>query len=332
MFLFFIMNILVIFGEKAISLNELNKPSAIHAIADRLYIADGSTVYIYSLKEFSLIGKFGKAGEGPGEFKLNPYAPGLTLIDSNPKLIINSPGKMSLFSLDGKFISEKKINLYLSPYPVGENYVSRATYTDDKKIPCLSFTLFDAQLTKIKDLYLSDISIGPNAKMHLPYEPMIIQVINKEIYMTMGKQDLVIDVFDEKGNLKRSIKTNYEKTSIPESYKQYVLNWFKNDSPFKAYWEYFKTNVTFKEFFPAIRHCEISDNRIYVFTYKRDKDQNECLILNNNGELLKRVMVSIEIGTPMNFAPVIIYKNSLYSLVANDQEEKWELHRQFMSE
>jgi hypothetical protein len=39
---------------------------------NQLYITDGASVFIYSLKDYQLQKKFGKRGEAPGEFLVDP--------------------------------------------------------------------------------------------------------------------------------------------------------------------------------------------------------------------------------------------------------------------
>ena len=58
--------------EKTAVLPELQRPNMVLADSKQLYVADGASVLIYSLKDLKLRKKFGRKGEGPGEFKVSP--------------------------------------------------------------------------------------------------------------------------------------------------------------------------------------------------------------------------------------------------------------------
>ena len=58
-----------VFAAKIVPLQELRKPETIAVDCSQIYITESASIYIYSLKDFRLIKKFGQAGEGPdGKF------------------------------------------------------------------------------------------------------------------------------------------------------------------------------------------------------------------------------------------------------------------------
>jgi len=65
--LFFFLFVSFSFAKKVATLPELNNPFGLYIDVDRIFITEGVTTYIYSSKDYSLIKKFGKEGEGPGE-------------------------------------------------------------------------------------------------------------------------------------------------------------------------------------------------------------------------------------------------------------------------
>ena len=92
------------FAEIIATLDEVMKPTAIEIDDQNLYVVEGTSVYIYSLKDFKLVKKFGKKGEGPKEFKMMITR----IITQKDDLLINSFGKISFYSKNGKFIKEKQ--------------------------------------------------------------------------------------------------------------------------------------------------------------------------------------------------------------------------------
>ena len=105
----FILISAMVTGEVVTSFPDLLKPTGLVIDEDNLYITEDITVYIFSMKDFKLIKKFGKKGEGPREF--NRFAAITPLKD---KLLINSMSKISYYTKDGEYINEIKVKGGLS--------------------------------------------------------------------------------------------------------------------------------------------------------------------------------------------------------------------------
>jgi len=74
----------------------------------QLYVTQEASVFIYSLKDFKLVKKFGSAGQGPQEFFLVPTVP-LTIDVQMDQIIAVSIRKVSYFTKQGEFIKEVKM-------------------------------------------------------------------------------------------------------------------------------------------------------------------------------------------------------------------------------
>ena len=108
-------------GEKIGVLSEVLKPVSIEVSGDRLYVVEGATFYVYSLKDLGLITKFGKKGEGPGELKVTPLVSN-SISALNDQLFVEGLSKVIYFSKDGRLLKEvKKIGAFstLKIIPVG---------------------------------------------------------------------------------------------------------------------------------------------------------------------------------------------------------------------
>ena len=79
----------VLFAEE-VTLLEIFNPSSIKVDDQNIYIAQGENIFIYSAKDFKLIKKFGRLGEGPQEFKkpIAPWLPIITLYFYPDKILI----------------------------------------------------------------------------------------------------------------------------------------------------------------------------------------------------------------------------------------------------
>ncbi len=67
--LFLISHNIPLFPGKVAVFDQLKKPSGFYINSDHLYIIEFPLIYVYSLKDYHLIKKFGRQGEGPGARK-----------------------------------------------------------------------------------------------------------------------------------------------------------------------------------------------------------------------------------------------------------------------
>jgi hypothetical protein len=85
------------------------------------------------LKDFALKRKFGKPGQGPQEFAPTPGSTGsLTIYPQTDSIVINSPGKVSFYTKDGKFIKEMKFSAGLMGgfyQPIGSQFAGMSFLT-----------------------------------------------------------------------------------------------------------------------------------------------------------------------------------------------------------
>ena len=79
---------------KVVILPHVNGPNNIAVDEEKIYITQRATIYIYSRNDYRFIGRFGKKGEGPGEFRLDDDNTVFLGVRSND-LIVNSVGRIS---------------------------------------------------------------------------------------------------------------------------------------------------------------------------------------------------------------------------------------------
>ena len=77
-------------------------------------------IYIYSLKDHTLIKKFGGRGEGPMEFMGN----NINLLPYPDHIIVNSQGKITYWTKAGEFVKEVKCPFAAGVEPCGDAFVS----------------------------------------------------------------------------------------------------------------------------------------------------------------------------------------------------------------
>ena len=71
-------------AAQVVPLPVLINPDSITVDNHQIYITDKETIYIFSVVDFKLKTKFGKEGEGPKEFKINPAGVANLQLDIHP--------------------------------------------------------------------------------------------------------------------------------------------------------------------------------------------------------------------------------------------------------
>jgi hypothetical protein len=314
-------------AKKLADLPDLMKPQRMVLDGSQLYIVEETSIYIYSLKDYKLIKKFGKTGEGPGEFKVNPFGgPGLVPVDVSQQLLVNSYGKLSYFTKDGIYIKELKIPPFTVLRPIKDNFIGSGYIVDQKRQEVkLCIILFDSNLNKIKQLYQSDVTINVQAVKDLPFDPIAYKVHQEKIFIPDTKDGFIIRVFDSNGKEIYQIKKDYTHLKVDDAYKKRILDWYKNESPVKNLWEQIKDTIKFKSDFPPIKDITVDSDKIYVFTYKKQNDLSECIILDLEGKEQKRVFLPLPPDFPLTPICYALQNDRFYTLVENEDGECWAL-------
>jgi len=310
------------FGEKVVPLPDLLKPESFTVDDSQFYINEKATVFIYSLKDFQLKNKFGKAGEGPQEFRVQGQ---MLIIPRENDLMINSFGKLSFFSKDGEFIKERKVigGLFTGGfYPLDNGFIG-ASVTAKDNMAYMTVNLYDSELKKGKEI----------TGMQLLNKAGKIQILNRSLdYKTYknkvvvaGAEGFQIDVLDYKGDILVSIKQKYEKLKFTTEDEKRIMEALKKAMP-SAQYEALKNRWAFPDYYPEILTLQVSDDIIYAITWKRENSKFETFIFDVKGKFLKTKFIKFALQDAIRPTPFSIYKGQLYQVVENEDEEVWELH------
>jgi hypothetical protein len=307
-------------AERLTSIPEINKPYRFEVFGDHIYIGEQSSISLYSLKNFSLIKKFGRRGEGPGEFKSIP------MLKVFPRyLVVNNFGKWLLFSRTGDFIKERSDTLF-KPFlfPVGRNYVATIIDSSPKiKNTVKIISLLDEELEPIKEIARKAIKVnkGGRRESHVIKDFFQYRIYDDKIFIGNTEKGFYIEVFDESGNKLYVIEKDYRPIKVTVKYKQDFLQREKKSNDFIAKsLRRYKYKYVFRDYFPAFQDFRVKDGNIYVFTNKRKDDQGEILVMDLTGKILKGVFV-----TKAPLTKCSISKNRYYYLKDNIDKEEWEL-------
>jgi len=333
--LFLVLSIFILisvnYTKELAELPDISRPSIFLVNHDKIYILEDATVYIYDIKNLKLIKKFGKAGEGPKEFKYdaNDGRP-MTMSFYKGKLIVNSTNKMSFFDLDGNYLSEKKIPVDRILFPVKDKYLGIGpTMNTEKKKQFLGFTLYSNDFKTADVIFLSDFEMSNTVKILLPMTTYTYNPVYKDkIYVNSKAEDFRIEVLNGDGKLEYAIKKEFAKIKMPGNFREEALEYFRTSPRYKRAYEFVKKVLQIREYYPQIRDIQIVDNHIYVLSFKRKGDLWELRKLDLKGNEKGLAYIPLTEYELISFYPVFysIYKDKVYTLVEDEDEETWKVH------
>lgn len=317
-----------LWGEKLAPLPGIHRPFHLTIDDQQFYITEGATVSIFSRKDFILKKKFGRAGQGPGEFSIPPGSmAGLTVHPQADSIVINSPGKVSFFTKNGEFIKEIKSPSGLGGgkyKPIGNQFVGRQYLGGGNQGRKLTINIYDQKLTKIKELYRQ--SFFQRGRMEFPIATPVFYVSDNKI-ITPGPQDkFAINIWDAHGKQLAAINREYKRLKVTEEYKEETHEFFRTNPQTRRSYEMIKKQLTFAEEFPAIGIYFVDNQKVYIRTYLKEDEKYEFFIYDFEGKFLKRLFLPMAYQNGGQPCPTEIRDNMLYQVIENIDEEKWELH------
>ncbi len=334
----------LIFSDRVGTLSEVMKPDNISVFQDDLYVIEGATIYIYSLKDLQLQKKIGKRGEGPGELKAIPAYP--NRVTGYPEyILVESPDKIVFYSREGNLIKEKrKPSQTTQIIPIGKNYVvKRLGPGEDNRTAYSNIYIYNSNMKKVKRLYsqkwVQQGGTPPAIKLDMVVDFINIRVYENKLFIDESPGGFLVEVFDQEGNKLYNIKKPVKLIKVTKEHRKQLIEDLKEDPWVKPQiklfggWNEAKKLFTmnFHDYFPAIQNIEISDNHLFIQTSRIKNDKDEYLIMGLKGENLKKVLIprmtktsfmSKIMGVKLN----VIHNNKLYYLKENEDEEEWELH------
>ena len=309
-------------------LPELTHPLDLAAEGSHLFVCQRTDVLIYSLPVPELTIRFGQEGEGPGEFKIPHMGKGLSIHATSEYLIVNSDTKVSFFSHHGRLLREVKAPPMIAPLPAGNGFISNTLVrVEGKRFPCLAIGLFDRHFNKLKDLFRSDIEFGMGARIFMPPHGFPYTVAGDRIFLSRGKENIAIDIFDHSGNKTGEIKKELTVLPVTPTYKDAVVDYYQTDPVFKDFWEYTKQYLVIQDSFPAVQHLTVDGDRVYVQSYQNTDEGYTWWIFNRDGGLINTTALPTGQTSPLDIPPFTIHAGTYYYLKENPDTEVWELFR-----
>lgn len=268
----------------------------------RVYIADKKhcRVCIYSKEDGKKLAEFGRVGDGPGEIK--GWVRDMLVVKD--KLYICSPGRLGIYSTDGKFIGQLAVSVaYQALYPSDDFFVGKRLkyYHEDPEKITQAFYLLDRELKSKKELFSVDYRIpmpasrGKKIEIYHPHRRKGVLYKDK-FYIGCTDRGFYFEVFDKTGKKLYTIDKEYKKARVTERMKSKVLAINKKMAK-EHFSDYFKrVQMVFPEYNPAFLNFFIGNDKIYVFHYP-DPGANgwqQLSLLDLNGNLLSKKWIYMD--------------------------------------
>ena len=283
--------------------------------------------HTYSRDDFKKIAEFGEKGGGPGEGFVFSR---VTLYKDS--IYINQYPKLSIFSIKGELKDELKGPTDSGRYiPFVRDFVGIKDSNEHSAAEKnkLTFTLFDSDLEKKKDIFTIEFKNFVRYKggkwVTLWVRDCFEAVVYDErLYIGNTDKGFFFGVFDKKGNKLYEINRDYRKLPITEDYKKWRLDRFRKLAGEERWNRHSKDTIVFPEYFPAYINFTVSDEKIYVFKHPGKEDQ-ELLILDLNGKLLVSKTLPLIQGGIYEGNNLCIHGGRLYFVRDNEETEKWDV-------
>lgn len=305
---------------------ELTNPDTIVVDDQSIFISEGTAIFIFDREHLKLKKKFGKTGEGPREFMLNVMQ-GVERLQMNIRddnLIINSLGKISFFDkTDGTYLRELKIPSRTSGIkPLGKHFAGLAMIFD-KDTQYRTINLYNSRLNKIREIYRMKHHFQYSRReLKLGEDSAQFQTYRDRLYVAWDR-DFIIRVYDQTGKPVRTIQPAYRRIKVTSGYRNKILTYLNTDQKYKNFMQQIKPKILFPEYFCAIAYFVISDRTLYIFTHGQKEEKNECIIMDLDGNQVKKVYLPLWQPDELQPSPFGIKDNKMYRLV--EDGENWEM-------
>jgi hypothetical protein len=294
-----------------------------------IYITEGSGVFIYSMKDFKLIKKFGRKGEGPKEFKGKPE-----LNVQKDFILVNSTARVSFFSKNGTYIREVNNIVTGRAFQIlGNGYAGYKMLVDKDGTRYSTINIYDAEFRKTKEVYRHESIVQEGKGWKLFGRTYLKPLVCDNKIVVAGEVDFIIHVFDDKGEKLFTIDREYRRVKFTEEHRNNVLYLYKTRPTTAPEYDWWKKNIRFPDYFPAIRTIYTADKKIYVRTYREKESKSEFFIFDANGKFVKHVFLPIAESSAKNaypymrdFSPFTIKDDNLYQLILDEETEEWALY------
>lgn len=326
-------------GKRLTVLKEIVDATDLEIDGEELFVLDEVVVYVYSLKDYRFLRKFGRKGNGPGEMVYHRVSPvQMELFNNN--VYLYRMFKLVNFSKDGKLVGENKFRFLITQIvPLEKGFIivklrlANQYVAGKEKFGTITLLLFDTEFKRPKDIYQKKFPAQDVEKdgyqIFRPNKDLIVRNSKKHLFIFDSQKGPHISTFDEGGVPMEPIFLNLPRIPVSKEFKNDVIEWMKLDPYLKVFIDDWNLKIRFTQYFPVLRNFTIKNDRIYCQTYIKENRMSKFFIFNLKGECLKKIFLPSSEREMIRFGTNKIYdfhNNKYYYLVDNEKDETWELY------
>jgi hypothetical protein len=307
-------------AEMIAKLPQVVSPICIALTQDRIYVVDDPVkVHIYVRRPggIEFVKTFGREGDAPGEFleifKVQPL---------QDRLEIVSHGKISTFSLDGRFRDELKLPIRFFKdgiFRIGDGYVARDFRFDDSAMS-VSIQLHSKDYNMRQELAKHRIPLG--SQINLVPEYYSVRVAGDLAYVIESGKETKITVFDQAGAKRNEVVLPLKPVLVGPELKETLLAPLRNEPEWRSGDE---ALYCFPEWTPGLDYFNVVDGKFIVRTYEHRENAAEFIIFDLQGKELQRLFLP-NIGCLSHNQLFSFFQDRFYCLQKNLATGGWELH------
>ncbi len=325
-------------GATIVPLEESLVPHHIRVDDDYIYIVEQYFALIYSRSDFKLIKKFGSKGEGPGQFRETVGVDRLSVKLFPDYIYIGSQQKGSSFTRKGTLIMEKRLAEFTlsDHFPFNDQLLGcKYKIKKEERAAGISYRVFglfsdNGQLKKeicnlrVPNFYEENGFINDFCAKLLQME-----TCRHRIYIS-GRKGFVIDIYDKNGELLKTLKHNYVGRKLSKKDKEEVFDVYKvffTNYRGGRYWPRAQRLMQIPERFSAFHSFLIADEKIYVQTYRNEKDDfAEVFVFDLKGNHKQTISVPFSWADICKPNVYTVKDETLFQVVPNEETEGNDLH------
>ncbi len=313
-------------------------PHHVRVDDDYIYIVEQYFVLVYSRKNFRLVKKFGSRGEGPGQFRETVGVDRLSVKLFPNEVYIGSLQKGSYYTREGKLKKEKRLTEFTlsDHFPFDGDLIGcKYKIKKEERTVGISYRVFglfndDGELEKeICDLREPNFYEENGFINDFCTKLLQMDTCGGRIYIS-GRKGFVIDIYDENGELIKTLEHDYVGRKLTEKEKEEVYNVYKvffTNYRSGRYWPRAQRLMQIPERFSAFYSFLIADEKIYVQTYKSEKDNNaDVFVFDLDGNHLQTISVPFYWEDFCKPHAYTIKDETLSQVVPNEETEGNDLH------
>ncbi len=322
----------LLYPQKSLTLPELLDPRQMLVDGNQVIVSDYPNLYIYSLKDFRLLKKFGRAGEGPGEFYIpvnnrNIKDRGLVFSACGEHIVVYSNNRLSFFNRDGEFVKLTRFSFNINSrlLTLGEKALGLIL-----KNGMLSAYILNPDMGKQVKLMESDYWLRFDKEERWNFfdqhsDTLLVSVDGGKIFLARGDSPkLSIQAFDINGKHLYTIKHDTQQVKIPKSFIERLHEHCK--IKYRPYDEDVIKNLNLPEHFPAMRSIQAVDGKLYVITFKEQTGKTEVMLFDaSNGKYRESSFHPVRERSPERLFPYSFREGKFYQLIENAEQETWQL-------